>query len=146
MPGAPLSVPNVGIAVWPAYVVTGKAGGALAFGDFVSSSDNGVSWNKATGKLYDVLKGIVLDDAAKSSFLTNDTIAVGLYGVFVAVSDGAIVDGNIIENGATTAGRVQAYAVGTDTIAQSHQAIAGRSLGPNATAAAVKILVGLGYR
>ena len=143
MPGSPLAVPNVEVGPWPAYVVTMKAGGAIAFGDVVMSTD-GISATAATTGV-ETLKGVALRDATKASYVTNDVVPVLLFGTGVVITDAAVAVGEVVEaSSVVAAGRVREYVESTDLNKVTAQKLIGKVLFGSGAAAKALITVGWG--
>jgi len=142
MPGSPLTIPNVEVGPWPAYVATFKAGGAIVFGDVVMSTDS-ISVTAATTGTQ-ALKGVALRDTIKASYVTNDIVPVLMFGTAVVITDAAVTVGAVVEaSSVVAAGRVRSYVEGADVNKVSIEKIIGRAL--TAGGAAAKALVAVGW-
>lgn len=110
---AELKVPNVEVGVWPAFVITGKAGGALTAGQVAVSSDS-LSFS-AAGTASESLKAVVLLDGTKSSYALNDIVPLLLLGVAVVKTDAAVAVNALLETSTVAAaGQVRTYVIGAD--------------------------------
>lgn len=138
----PLSpLPAVGVTLWPAFAVTGKAGGALSAGNVAMTTD-AVSWTAATTGIQD-LKGVVMEDANKTSFVADDVITLLLIGVVVVVTDAAIAEGFPIEaSSVVAAGRVRSYVVGADANDVTLAKVFGKALTTGGAAAKAAVMIG----
>ena len=135
-----LKVPTNEVAPWPAYVVTGKAGGALTPGQVAVSSDS-ISF-AAAGTASEVLKGIVLWDGRKDSYSTGDVVPVLVLGVGVVKTDAAVAVGALLETSTVAAaGQVRTYVIGTDSNEVSMRKVFARALTVGGTNAKALVLL-----
>jgi hypothetical protein len=91
----------------PRLVVTGKAGGAVAPGDAVESTDGGKTWTAASTEVLGVaatdvnMKGIAVFDPKKglTSYASGDVFSICLFGVITAkaVATSGILVGRLVK-------------------------------------------------
>ena len=142
MPGSPLTIPNNEFGPWPAYIATFKAGGAIAFGDVVMSTDSIAVTAATTGT--QALKGVAMRDARLTSYVLDNVVPVLLFGTAVVITDAAVTVGAVVEaSSVVAAGRVRSYVEGADVNKVSIEKVIGRAL--TAGGAAAKALVAVGW-